>query len=81
MLTNATTDDTLATLIEQRGELTDALACCERGAFPGSREWRAENRAMMALSAFDAAHPEAIRELERRRFAAIDADTIPAGGR
>ena len=46
-----------------RKELTIELANCERGAFPGSKESRREFAAMMALEAFDTAHPEIVEAL------------------
>ena len=55
-----TTTDTLTT---ERRTLTDALASCKRGAFPGSRESRREAVALRALSDFDLAHPEVIGEI------------------
>jgi predicted phosphatase len=57
-------------LIDQRKPLTDALANCERGAFPGSKEWLAESKALKALRAFDVANPEVHTEIMRKRVAA-----------
>lgn len=63
-------------LINQRRELTDALANCESGAFPGSAARRREMAAMMALDAFDKAHPEVIAQIRaadrERHVPAID---------
>lgn len=50
-------------LIEQRKTLTRRLAACERGAFPGSREWQEESNAIKALADFDAAYPEVLAEI------------------
>lgn len=44
-------------LIAERKRLTDALAACEPGAFPGSSAYREESAAIAALKAFDTAHP------------------------
>ena len=57
---------TIEQLMGERAKLTQALSWCERGAFPGSKAWQAEKRAMDALAAFDAAHPEVLPEIERR---------------
>jgi hypothetical protein len=38
--------------------------------FPGSRGWLAHDRAVRALQAFDAAHPEIVAALEVARAAA-----------
>ncbi len=57
----------METLIEERGELTEALADCDRGAFPGSKEEREETRCLIALDDFDNVHPEVSNELRQRR--------------
>lgn len=53
-------------LIKERQELAQDLFYCERGAFPGSEDWREENRCMSNLDKFDAEHPEVIAEIKKR---------------
>lgn len=55
---------TTPALTTKRNELADALSGCDRGAFPGSRAWRAEGEALKALAAFDAAHPDVIARIK-----------------
>ena len=45
------------TLAEQREVLTNRLANCSRGAFPGSAAHKRESAALAALEAFDLANP------------------------
>ena len=54
-------------LKDQREDLVLDLACCERGAFPGSKESKKEIECMKALEAFDIAHPEVIAEIKAER--------------
>ena len=68
-------------LTEERIRLATILGNCERGAFPGSREWTEERSAHAALAAFDAAHPDVIDRILRDHRAEVEACTIPAGGR
>ena len=58
---------TVNDLRAERKALTNRLANCDSGAFPGSREWRAERAAMDALAAFDAAHPEVLVAINAER--------------
>jgi hypothetical protein len=44
-------------LIAARDLLTNAIADCEPGCFPGSKGWAKENAAIKALTAFDLANP------------------------
>lgn len=60
-------------LREQRQKLTDNLANCEPGAFPGSREYAEESAAMKALADFDKQHPEVLADIRAERDARIDA--------
>lgn len=53
----------MSELIEVRNAITNQLADCERGAFPGSTAWNAERAALASLVAFDVAHPEVIAAL------------------
>ena len=66
-------------LIAEREKLAAALADCERGAFPGSREWREESSALRALAAFDAAHPEVLAEISRKHSASVLAGKDASG--
>jgi len=68
-------------LILQRAEFANAMADTDPTAFPGSRAARARSEAESILAAFDAAHPEVIREIRARKRAGITARTIPAGGK
>lgn len=52
-----------AELVSERAKLANELANCESGAFPGSQEHREESYAIMALSRFDARHPEVLKSL------------------
>jgi hypothetical protein len=54
-------------LIAERKTLTDKLAECEAGAFPGTKAWMRENKAMLALGEFDKANPEVRKEIMRRK--------------
>lgn len=67
-------------LIEERTRLGEDVAR-HSGAFPGSKAYRREEAALAALTAFDEAHPEVLPEINRRRFAEIEAERIPALGR
>jgi hypothetical protein len=50
-------------LIAEREALTDALERAPRDAYPSTRAYREEMRAMLALEAFDERHPEVIRQI------------------
>lgn len=63
-----------ATLIEQRRTITDELASCDRGAYPGSREYFRESAALKALGEFDKAHPEVIEHIKAERSARIQSE-------
>ena len=59
-------------LFAARAALVTSLDYCDRGAFPGTRAWRAEAAAMAALDAFDVAHPEvrkALHEMDAKKNA------------
>ena len=58
---------TFEELQDQREDLVLDLACCERGAFPGSKESKKETACMMALKAFDEKHPEVIAAIKAER--------------
>lgn len=60
-------------LSDQRAELANTAAALYTDAFPGSRAWLAMNDAEKKLRDFDVAHPEVIREIQRRR----DAQHLP----
>lgn len=64
-------NENMQSLRAEREKLAEALANCERGAFPGSRAAREESRALRALAQFDAEHPEVIREIRRERDVAL----------
>jgi len=74
-------EHTLDELIAQRGVFAADLADTDPDAFPGSRAAAARSRAEQILAAFDAAHPEILREIRARKRAGVAARTIPAGGK
>lgn len=59
--------DQMSQLILDRKTLTDALAGCPRGAYPGTAGYAAAAKALTALSDFDCQHPEVIAELRACR--------------
>ena len=58
---------TMTELIDARRELTDSLANCEPGCFPGSKGARKEDKCLMELDTFDDEHPEVLPEIRRRK--------------
>lgn len=58
-------------LAAARINLTTELACCDSEAFPGSKGARRYSAALVALDAFDRAHPEVLAEISRAHRAAV----------
>ena len=57
----------METLKSQRDELAMAMANTDPDAFPGSKAYSAASKAIKALAAFDAEHPEVIAEIHGTR--------------
>lgn len=51
----------------RRLALTQELARCTPGAYPGTEAWHRENAALKALAAFDDEHPEVLSEIGAER--------------
>ncbi len=58
-------------LTAERATLAEKVMETETDAFPGSRAYRAYSAALLALEAFDMAHPEVIAAAQAARSAAV----------
>ena len=67
-------DTNMDAMIAERKSLVEDTYLWDSSAFPGSKQWRGYTSAWDKVTAFDAAHPEVLPEVHRRKTAEVLGD-------